>query len=102
LIKDTAAVFEGKLISVVSKDRDFKLFGQTIHIHGKGCSEHIPIFFRICCECALKPWVHEVPVEIECEGDCGDSKLPSFQDDKEMNIILQALSDLIHHIGLST
>ena len=42
-----------------------------------------------------------MPVQIQSKADRGDSKLPSFQNDKEVAIILKTFGNLFHHIGLS-
>lgn len=77
------------------------LFRQTLHVHGEGGSEHIPVFFGIGCERSLESRIDEVPVEVKRKADGRDAKLPSFQNHKEMDIFFQPAADLIHNIGLS-
>ena len=42
-----------------------------------------------------------MPIQIQSKTDGSDSKLPSFQNNKEVTIILKTLGDLFHHIGLA-
>ena len=42
-----------------------------------------------------------MPIEIQSKTDGSDSKLPAFQNNKEVAIILKTLGNLFHHIGLS-
>lgn len=42
-----------------------------------------------------------MPIQIQSKTDGSDSKLPSFQDNEEVTIILKTLCNLFHHIGLA-
>ena len=44
--------------------------------------------------------MHEVPIEIERQADRRDAELPSFEDDEEVDVVLETFRDLLHHIGL--
>ena len=87
LIENTTSVFENHLVSVVSHQRNFVFFGKSFHIHSESRAKHVSVLFCICHKCALPSRVGKLPVKVKRQGNSCDTQLPTFEDDKEVNII---------------
>jgi hypothetical protein len=46
--------------------------------------------------------VGKLPIQIKGKANSSNTQLPTFKNDKEVNVFIQAFLDLIHHIRLST
>ena len=86
----------------MGKQGDFVFFGQSVHVGCECAPEHISVFFGVCDKCSPKTFVFKMPVQVKCKTDCGDTKLSTLQDDKEVDAFFQARGNFFHHIGLST